>query len=83
MLNWQTIKLTNASKYKSAERMQRMNSLDKEIWYQDQEETDLWHHNSGLMVNTQALTDREAYYQIIRIQEQEAQFDFDQLDMFA
>ena len=83
MHNWQTIKLTNASNHKSLERMQMINPLDKEIWYQDQEETDLWHHNSGLLINTQALRDREAYYQIIRIQEKESQFDFDQLDLFA
>ncbi len=83
MLNWHAIKLTNISTQKSSERMQTMNPLDKEIWYQDQEETGLWHNNSGLMVNTQALADREAYYQIIRIQDQEPQFDFDQLDMFA
>jgi hypothetical protein len=39
---------------------------EREIWYQDPVDNDLWHHESGLIVNTAALEERQAYYTIIR-----------------
>lgn len=38
-----------------------------EVWYQDSEDRDYWHGQHGVMVNTAALTEREFYYQIIRV----------------
>lgn len=41
-------------------------SKEREIWYQDPVDSDLWHHESGLIVNTVALEERSNYYMIIR-----------------
>jgi hypothetical protein len=38
-----------------------------EIWYQDVEELDLWFGEHGLMVNSAALQEREAFFDIIRV----------------
>jgi len=38
-----------------------------EIWRQDNDSQDLWHNNNGLIVNTAALNEREAYLEIMRI----------------
>jgi hypothetical protein len=38
-----------------------------EVWYQDVEDRDLWFGQHGVMVNTAALTEREFYYDVIRI----------------
>lgn len=38
----------------------------REVWVQDPVDSDLWHHESGLIVNTAALEERSAYYLIIR-----------------
>jgi hypothetical protein len=38
-----------------------------EVWYQDPENSDMWHGKHGVIVNTAALNEREFYYDIIRI----------------
>ena len=38
-----------------------------EIWYQDSLDNDLWHGEHGVLVNTAALNEREAYFQVSRI----------------
>ncbi len=43
-----------------------------EVWYQDPEESDYWHGEHGVIVNTAALNEREFYYDIIRITAQAA-----------
>lgn len=38
-----------------------------ERWYQDAEDSDYWHGQHRVIVNTAALNEREFYYHIIRI----------------
>jgi hypothetical protein len=38
-----------------------------EVWYQDREDSELWHGKHGVIINTAALNEREFYYDIIRI----------------
>ena len=38
-----------------------------EVWYQDGLEPDLWHHDKGLMINTAALDEREAFFEVTRV----------------
>lgn len=38
-----------------------------EIWRQDNNSQDLWHGNNNIMINTSALNEREAYFEVIRI----------------
>lgn len=38
-----------------------------EVWYQDTQDHDLWLSESGLIVNTAALNEREAYFDITRV----------------
>jgi hypothetical protein len=38
-----------------------------EVWYQDQENADMWHGRHGVIINTAALNEREFYFDIIRI----------------
>ena len=44
-----------------------MNYLETEVWTQDLERPDLWHGKYGLMVNTVALNEREAYFEVTRV----------------
>ena len=38
-----------------------------EIWYQDALESDLWHNDKGLIVNTAALNERETFFEVTRV----------------
>ena len=38
-----------------------------EVWYQDALEADLWHNDKGLLVNTAALNEREAFFDVTRV----------------
>lgn len=38
-----------------------------EVWYQDTQNHDLWSNEQGLLVNTAALNEREAYFDITRV----------------
>jgi len=38
-----------------------------EIWRQDNASQDLWHGDNNVMINTAALLEREAYFEVIRI----------------
>ena len=38
-----------------------------ERWYQSVLDEDVWEHESGLLVNTSALSERECFYKVIRI----------------
>lgn len=38
-----------------------------ETWRQDDSDPDLWHHASGIIVNTAALEERTFYYRVIRV----------------
>lgn len=38
-----------------------------ETWRQDPSDLDLWHHQHGLIVNSAALAEREAFYRVIRV----------------
>ena len=45
-----------------------MNStINNEVWYQDTENHDLWSNDGGLLVNTAALDEREAYFDVTRV----------------
>lgn len=39
----------------------------KETWTQDSHDLELWHGKHGLIINTSALNEREAYFEIERI----------------
>ena len=39
--------------------------LETEIWTQDSEDENLWHGPAGVIVNTAALEERRAFYQIL------------------
>ena len=39
--------------------------LEVEIWTQDGEDAELWHGPAGVIVNTSALEERKAFYQVI------------------
>lgn len=38
-----------------------------EVWYQDSENSDLWHGDHGVIVNTAALEERSFYYNVLRV----------------
>ncbi len=38
-----------------------------ELWYQDPEDSNLWHGKHGVIINTAALNEREFYYSVIRV----------------
>ena len=40
---------------------------ETEVWYQDIEDHNLWHGTHGVIVNTPALSEREFYYDILRV----------------
>ncbi len=42
-------------------------SYKSEVWYQDALEADLWHNDKGLLVNTAALDEREAFFEVTRV----------------
>jgi hypothetical protein len=44
-----------------------MKDLITEIWIQDVENPDLWHGKHGVMINTAALSEREAFFEVTRI----------------
>jgi hypothetical protein len=44
-----------------------MKPLITEIWTQDIENPDLWHGNYGVMLNTAALNEREAFFEVTRV----------------
>lgn len=39
-----------------------------EIWRQDPENPDLWHGAHGVIINTAALEERKAYFDIVKLQ---------------
>jgi hypothetical protein len=52
----------------SSPSLQELKSLKQvEVWRQDESDPDLWHHANGLMINSAALVEREAYYIVVRI----------------
>jgi hypothetical protein len=46
----------------------REQSRSIEIWRQDPDNADLWHAAHGVIINTSALNEREAYFEIVRLQ---------------
>ena len=44
-----------------------MNDTVHETWYQLASNPDLWEGASGLIINTAALQEREAYFEVTRI----------------
>ncbi len=42
-----------------------------EVWQQDSQQQDLWLFTNGIMVNSAALKERESYFDIIRIHNQD------------
>jgi hypothetical protein len=44
-----------------------MKYLETEIWTQDLESPDLWHGKYALMLNTAALNEREAYFDVTKV----------------
>ncbi len=38
-----------------------------EVWYQDPEDSNLWHGTHGVIVNTAALLEREFFYNVERV----------------
>jgi hypothetical protein len=38
-----------------------------EQWWQDSQDTDLWHGEHGVIINTAALDERKAFYTVIRL----------------
>ncbi len=47
--------------------MKELLTYGAEIWYQDNSDYDLWHGPQGLIVNTAALEEREAFYEVTRV----------------
>jgi hypothetical protein len=41
-----------------------------ELWYQDPQDSNLWHGKHGVIINTAALNEREFYYSVVRISHQ-------------
>lgn len=41
--------------------------MKQEVWQQDSQDTNLWHGANGLMVNSAALSEREAFFDVKRI----------------
>lgn len=54
-----------------------MTKVSIEVWRQDTDNQDLWHGDNHLIVNTAALQEREAYYEIVRIPMPNFNFDSD------
>jgi hypothetical protein len=51
-----------------AARTKDLSTLKKsEVWYQDPEDSNLWHGTHGVIVNTAALVEREFFYNITRV----------------
>ena len=44
-----------------------MKTLITEIWIQDTQNPDLWHGNYGVMINTAALDERQAFFDVTRV----------------
>jgi hypothetical protein len=44
-----------------------MKHLITEVWTQDTQDSDLWHGKFGVMLNTVALDEREAFFDVIRV----------------
>ena len=44
-----------------------MNNTVHETWYQLASNPDLWEGNNSLLVNTAALQEREAYFEVTRV----------------
>ena len=57
----------NTTQVNQNERMFKMTHLTTEIWQQDNQDHDLWHNNHGVIVNTPALIEREAYFDVVRV----------------
>jgi hypothetical protein len=47
--------------------MKQVSYKASEVWYQDALESDLWHNDRGLIVNTSALDEREAFFEVTRV----------------
>lgn len=47
--------------------MNQVSYKTSEVWYQDTLEQDLWHNDKGLLVNTAALQEREAFFEVTRV----------------
>ena len=43
-----------------------------EIWRQDESDPEMWHHASGIIVNTPALEERARFFRVIRLRVGEA-----------
>ena len=59
-------------------------TIDKlsEIWKQDYFEPDLWHNDeSGLIVSTDLLEEREYYYEVIKMPFSYASQEFEQVQI--
>ena len=52
-----------------------------ETWRQDTTDRDLWHHASGVIVNSAALDQREPYYTIIRVGAADSAYGQEQPDL--
>jgi hypothetical protein len=49
----------------------KVNQLKQaELWYQDSDDSNLWHGKHGVIVTTTALSEREFYYTVVRIASQ-------------
>ncbi len=38
-----------------------------EVWRQDTQDQDLWHGTKGVIINSEALAERQVYFEIIRV----------------
>ena len=47
--------------------MNKVSYKVSEVWYQDSVEADLWNNDKGLLVNTAALNEREAFFEVTRV----------------
>lgn len=47
--------------------MNKVSYKVSEVWYQDTLKPDLWHNDKGLLVNTAALNEREAFFEVTRV----------------
>jgi hypothetical protein len=58
---------TNKTKSPNAKALSVKALKNTEVWYQDPEDSNLWHGTHGVIVNTAALIEREFFYNIERV----------------
>ncbi|MGL4611663.1 MAG: hypothetical protein ACRCYY_18625 [Trueperaceae bacterium] len=62
------MKMTTDKNKTATRSLRNLDALkNKETWYQDLEDGNLWHGTHGVILNTAALIEREFFYNIQRV----------------